>query len=58
MPRKPKDTDIDPENIYNLESSEEVQDFLDAYTNQGLDAYRSAYSTRDYDSDNYGYGDY
>jgi hypothetical protein len=58
MPRKPKNVDIDPENAYNLESSEEVQDFLDAYTNQGLDSYRSAYSDFDYDSDNYGYGDY
>jgi len=58
MPRKPKEVDIDPENIYALQNQEEVQDFIDTFTNEGLDAYRSAYSDYDYDTDNYGYGDY
>lgn len=59
MPRKPQNTDIDPENIYTtLPSSEEVQEFLDNYTNQGLDSYREAYGDYDFDYDNYGYSDY
>lgn len=60
MPRKPQNTDIDPENIYNsLPNSEEVQEFLDNYTNQGLDSYREAYtSDYDFDYDNYGFSDY
>jgi hypothetical protein len=61
MPRKTKDTDtkdIDPENIYNLQTAEEVEDFLDTHTIKGLDAYRDAYNDRYYDYDNYGYSDY
>lgn len=60
MPRKPKELDIDPENIYApVVNTEEVQEFLDNYTNQGLDSYREAYvSDYDFDYDNYGYSDY
>jgi hypothetical protein len=58
MPRKPKDTNADPENFYALENTTEVEEFIESYTNQGLDSYRSAYSDSDYDTDNYGYSDY
>lgn len=62
MPRKTKDiettTDVDPEDIYTVQSQEDVQEFLDAVTSTGIDAYRSAYSDYDFDMDNYGYGDY
>lgn len=62
MPRKTKDiettTDVDPEDIYTLQPQEDVQEFLDAVTSTGIDAYRSAYSDYDFDMDNYGYGDY
>lgn len=57
MPRKTKNTNLDPEDFYSLDTQEESQEFLDSYTNLGLDSYRSAYGDYDYDSDNYGYLD-
>lgn len=46
---------IDPEELYNLSSSEEVEDFLAEYTKTEYDTFRPAYNDYDYDSDNYGY---
>lgn len=56
MPRQPKDF-LDPENIYALDSKEEIQEFLESYTIGGFDSYdESRYE--DFDMDNYGYDDY
>jgi hypothetical protein len=38
-----------------LESIEEIEDFVEAYTIGGFDAYRDAYDDMNFDMDNYGY---
>lgn len=57
MPRnKNNENNLDPENVYYLESDEEIKDFIDTYTSNGFyEKYPE--SDYDYDSDNYGYYD-
>lgn len=55
-PNKQNINDIDPENIYALESDEEKQDLIKIYTSSNLyEKYPE--SDYDYDSDNYGFYD-
>lgn len=57
MPRNINtENNIDPEDIYALESGEEINDFIKTYTSNN---YYERYpeTDYDYDSDNYGYYD-
>lgn len=57
MPRNINtENNIDPEDIYALESDEEINDFIKTYTSNN---YYERYpeTDYDYDSDNYGYYD-
>jgi hypothetical protein len=61
MPRKTNDDieieiDIDPEDMYTLESDEERKEFVDRYTTS---SFYDIYSPKEYDHDmdNYGYYD-
>lgn len=57
MPRNIQDiNDIDPEDIYALESDEEKNDFIKTYTSSNFYE-RYPESDYDYDSDNYGFYD-
>lgn len=58
MPRKAKEVEIfDVENIYALDTREEIEEFLESYTIGGFDNYSES-NYDDYDMDNYAYDDY
>ena len=55
MPRNTNHTMLDPEDIYSLDTKQEVEEFIEAYQIGGFDSYNeSRYD--DFDMDNYGYG--
>lgn len=56
MPRQIQDH-FDPEDIYALDTKEEIEEFLESYTIGGFDNYSES-RYEDYDMDNYAYDDY